>query len=82
METAGERDGAWRKKTVNEAFLGSSKGLSRKGGENLWAFFFFFFKPNDLTRKTARDLSLIQGEKGEDSGEQNINQASTTVCRC
>lgn len=82
METAGERDGAWRKKTVNEAFLGSSKGLSRKEKKKEYLGLFFFFKPNDLTRKTARDLSLIQGEKGEDSGEQNINQASTTVCRC
>lgn len=27
----GDRDGAWRKETVNEAFLGSSEGLSTEG---------------------------------------------------
>lgn len=41
METAGERDGAWRKKTVNEAFLGSSKGLSRKEKKEYLGGFFF-----------------------------------------
>lgn len=61
----GDRDGAWRKETVNEAFLGSSEGLSTEEKKESSSL--------DLTRKTERDLSLIQ--------KKNINQASTTACR-
>lgn len=45
-----DRDGAWRKETVNEAFLGSSEGLSTEEGKRD-SFSL------DLTRKTERDLS-------------------------
>lgn len=56
METAGERDGAWRKKTVNEAFLGSSKGLSRKGGKKKEYLGLFFFSSQMTSLERLREI--------------------------
>lgn len=57
LETAGECDEAWRKKTVNEAFLEAQRDYPPQ--KNLWAF----FKPNGPTRKTESNLEEFVSER-------------------
>lgn len=51
-ETAGERDEAWRKKTVNEALFWKLEGIIHPKKKIFWAF----LQPNALSRKTESDL--------------------------